>query len=428
MLFLILSLKNEKLVPGEYRFKKVKKILSLMRQKIFNFDIFVLERSSKAFGVGWAFLIVREAILIVLEAIYGLNLTSLSLSPHGALRSINRNFYNVSHVILAECPKPEITLLLSFLQKRISDFTFLSLVKYLLEFENLHEINLSHLLGVESCTIINTLSFYLHSLYFHDLDLYFKASAPVKFTDYSDCLSSFLIFKKIKLRFSYSLSTCLSRFTNLVFVEEDINLCKFFYVRCGTTCVIGIDNTLNSSKFLLSCLDKFLALFYKGTRTTLFLFGQGESFIFLGYRVRLLKKTFLKNIFPYSRVELVVSLSDLLKKLCFAGFCTCFGIPISKRSWIFLEDKLIIFKFNQVIKFIMEYFIGSDNQKHLFYIQNILKNSCIRTLNRRHGSSLGICRGSDLISSKEILEGSVLKPIKLDLRKFSLMKKLWHFN
>jgi hypothetical protein len=398
-----------------------------MRQKTFNFDIFVSKRVSKVFEVNWGFLIVREAILIVLEAVYGLNLIGLTLSPHGALRLINRNFYNIGHVILGECPKPNIKVLLYFLQKRIFDSAFLSLIKVLLEFESLHEVSLSYLPTGQSHAVLNTLSFYLHSLYFRDLDLYLKAPLEVKFRDYYDKSSSSLIFKKMNLRFLASLSTCLGRSTNLVFAD-DSNLHEFVYVRCGTTWLIGIDETLSSSKFLLHCLDKFLALFYKGTRTTLFLLGQGESFVFLGYRVRLSKRNSFKNISSWTRVELVVSLSDLLKKLHFAGFCTCFGIPISRRSWIFLEDKVILFKFNQVIKAIMEYFSGSDNQKYLLYIQNILKNSCIYTLNRRHGFSLDRYSDLNLVSSVEKLEGIVTKSIKLDLRKFTLMKKIWYFN
>nr|QYB17897.1 maturase K [Flemingia macrophylla] len=123
-----------------------------------------------------------------------------------------------------------------------------------------------------------------------------------------------------------------------------------------------------------------------------------RSFHFLGYflsiqlnisviRSQMLQNSFLIKI-VIKKLDTIVPIFPLIRSLAKEKFCNVLGHPISKPVWANLSDFDIIDRFLRICRNFSHYYNGSAKKKSLYQIKYILRLSCIKTLARKHKSTV----------------------------------------
>lgn len=125
-----------------------------------------------------------------------------------------------------------------------------------------------------------------------------------------------------------------------------------------------------------------------------------HSFDFLGYfsnvrlnpsvvRSQMLEKSFImENLLK--KLDTIIPIIPLIRSLAKAKFCNVLGHPISKPVWADSSDFDIIDRFLQICRDLSHYYNGSSKKKSLYRIKYILRLSCIKTLARKHKSTVRV--------------------------------------
>nr|YP_009439959.1 maturase K [Gynostemma pentagynum]ATG86820.1 maturase K [Gynostemma pentagynum] len=123
-----------------------------------------------------------------------------------------------------------------------------------------------------------------------------------------------------------------------------------------------------------------------------------RSLDFLGYisSVRLNSSVvwsqMLENSFlidnAMKKLDTLVPIIILLGSLAKAKFCNVLGHPISKTTWIDSSDFDIIDRFVRISRNLSHFYRGSSKKKNLYRIKYILQLSCVKTLARKHKSTV----------------------------------------
>nr|YP_009486525.1 maturase K [Griffonia simplicifolia]AWB12748.1 maturase K [Griffonia simplicifolia] len=121
-------------------------------------------------------------------------------------------------------------------------------------------------------------------------------------------------------------------------------------------------------------------------------------FLFLGYfsSVRLnplvVRSRMLENSFIIEngrkKLNTIVPILPLIQFLAKAKFCNVLGHPISKPVWAESSDFDIIDRFVRICRNFSHYYNGSSKKKNLYRVKYILRLSCIKTLARKHKSTV----------------------------------------
>uniref|UniRef100_A0AAT9ZW29 Maturase K n=4 Tax=Bauhiniinae TaxID=2115957 RepID=A0AAT9ZW29_9FABA len=121
-------------------------------------------------------------------------------------------------------------------------------------------------------------------------------------------------------------------------------------------------------------------------------------FLFLGYfssvrlnpsvvRSRMLENSFLiENV--RKKLNTIVPIIPIIRLLAKAKFCNALGHPISKPVWADSYDFEIIDRFVRICRNFSHYYNGSSKKKNLYRVKYILRLSCIKTLARKHKSTV----------------------------------------
>nr|YP_010538935.1 maturase K [Datisca cannabina]UYF12796.1 maturase K [Datisca cannabina] len=123
-----------------------------------------------------------------------------------------------------------------------------------------------------------------------------------------------------------------------------------------------------------------------------------RSLDFLGYissvrlnpsvvRSQMLENTFLIDN-SRKKFDTLVPIIALLGSLAKVQFCNVLGHPISKSTWADLSDFDIIDRFVRICRNLSHYYSGSSKKKSLYRIKYILRLSCLKTLARKHKSTV----------------------------------------
>nr|YP_010688343.1 maturase K [Garuga pinnata]WBR66191.1 maturase K [Garuga pinnata] len=123
-----------------------------------------------------------------------------------------------------------------------------------------------------------------------------------------------------------------------------------------------------------------------------------HSINFLGYlsSVRLnplvVRSQMLENSFlidnALKKFDTTVPIIPLIGSLNKARFCNTFGHPISKPTRSDSSDSHIIDRFVRICRNLSHYHSGSSKKKSLYRIKYILRLSCVKSLVRKHKSTL----------------------------------------
>nr|AAX57094.1 maturase K [Amanoa strobilacea] len=125
-----------------------------------------------------------------------------------------------------------------------------------------------------------------------------------------------------------------------------------------------------------------------------------HSIDFLGYlsnvqlnlsvvRSQMLESSFLINN-NMKKVDIIIPIIPLIRSLEKMKFCNAVGHPISKSIWAGSSDSDIINRFVRICRNLSHYYSGSSKTKSLYRIKYILRLSCVKTLARKHKSTVRV--------------------------------------
>nr|YP_009687000.1 maturase K [Klainedoxa gabonensis]QDW75747.1 maturase K [Klainedoxa gabonensis] len=125
-----------------------------------------------------------------------------------------------------------------------------------------------------------------------------------------------------------------------------------------------------------------------------------HSLDFLGYlsSVRLnpsvVRSQMLENAYimdnTMEKLDTIVPIISLIGSLAKTKFCNALGHPISKPIRADLSDSDIIERFVRICRNLSHYYSGSSKKKSFYRIKYILRLSCLKTLARKHKSTVRI--------------------------------------
>uniref|UniRef100_A0AAU6N1H0 Maturase K n=1 Tax=Potentilla coriandrifolia var. dumosa TaxID=1732549 RepID=A0AAU6N1H0_9ROSA len=123
-----------------------------------------------------------------------------------------------------------------------------------------------------------------------------------------------------------------------------------------------------------------------------------HSFDFLGYlssirpNISVVRSQVLENSFlmdnAMKKLDTLFPIIPMIGSLAKVKFCNTLGHPISKSSWADSSDSDIIDRFVRIGGNLSHYYSGSSKKKSLYRIKYILRLSCVKTLARKHKSTV----------------------------------------
>ena len=114
------------------------------------------------------------------------------------------------------------------------------------------------------------------------------------------------------------------------------------------------------------------------------------------------------------KLDTLVPISPMIGSLAKMKFCNALGHPVSKSTWADSSDFEIIDRFARICRNLSHYFSGSSKKKSLYRIKYILRLSCLKTLARKHKSTVRVFLkrlGSELLEEFFTQEEGVLSLI-----------------
>nr|QJS38215.1 maturase K [Dalechampia pernambucensis] len=123
-----------------------------------------------------------------------------------------------------------------------------------------------------------------------------------------------------------------------------------------------------------------------------------HSLKFLGYlsnvqfNPSLVRSQMLENAFiidnTMKKLDTIVPIIPLIGSLAKTKFCNAVGHPISKPTRADSADSDIIDRFVRIYRNLSHYYSGSSKKKNLYRVKYILRLSCVKTLARKHKSTV----------------------------------------
>nr|BAJ09246.1 maturase K [Hydrodiscus koyamae] len=123
-----------------------------------------------------------------------------------------------------------------------------------------------------------------------------------------------------------------------------------------------------------------------------------HSFHCVGYllslkrSLSLIRSQMLLNAFSIDntmkKMDIIVPIILMIDSLYKMQFCNKIGHPVSKPIWIDSLDSDIIDRFMRLCNKISYYYSGSSKKKNLYQIHYILRFACLKTLARKHKTSV----------------------------------------
>nr|ACO34908.1 maturase K [Cleistanthus tomentosus] len=106
-------------------------------------------------------------------------------------------------------------------------------------------------------------------------------------------------------------------------------------------------------------------------------------------RSQMLENSFLIEN-TMKKVDGIIPIIPLIRSLAKTQFCNTVGHPISKSIWAGSSDFDIINRFARISRNFSHYYSGSSKKKSLYRIKYILRLSCVKTLARKHKSTVRV--------------------------------------
>lgn len=223
--------------------------------------------------------------------------------------------------------------------------------------------------------------------------------------------------------------------TNLWFFQDLV----IHYVRYqGKSILASKDMPLLMNKWKFYLVHLWQCHFYVWSQAGSISINQlsKHAFGFLGYlssmrinlsvvRSQMLENSFLMDN-AMKKIDTLISISPLIGSLAKMKFCNVVGQPLSKSTWADLSDFDIIDRFARICRNLFHYYSGASKKKSLYRVKYILRLSCVKTLARKHKSTVRTFLkrlGSELLDEFFTEEEEVLSLIFP--RTYSTLRRLY---
>nr|BAV90031.1 maturase K [Hanseniella heterophylla] len=168
---------------------------------------------------------------------------------------------------------------------------------------------------------------------------------------------------------------------------------KFFFASRGGTPLL-----MNKWKYyFVTLFQKNLDVWFQSDKIHINPLGK-HSVHCVGYLVRfkrnpsVIRSQMLLNSFSIEntmkKMDILVPIILMIDSLYKMQFCNKIGHPVSKPTWIDSLDSDIIDRFVRLCNNISYYYSGSSKKKDLYQIHYILRFACLKTLARKHKTSV----------------------------------------
>lgn len=370
--------------------------------------------------------IVQEVIRLILESVYEPNFDENSYGfrtgrgVHDALKHVDKTFRWMDWVIEGDIegayPSIDHHILCNLIEKRINDTRFMNLIRKALNCGVLIGNRFSHFsVGVPQGSIVSPI---LSNIYFHELDIWVKQKANELYSAPSKTRSS--EYKRIEKRiakYSKQMRTLdknslehknlykelkAERQLRLTVPSQKHTRTEVVYVRYADDWMIGVSGDIIIAKKLLKEVKEFfnnnLNQKLHPEKTKLTNLRKSKAY-FLGYEIFLPAKDPVTSIIfsgtkslrrGNPRLRFDIPVDNIIGKMINRGYVLRKnrGVrPISKSSYVTLEDHVIVNHFKSVCLGVLNFYSGCTQPKRLQYIHYLLHLSCAMTLAHRHRTS-----------------------------------------
>ena len=415
----LLRLKN-KVITESYTFKSVKRVM-----------ISQLDGRLRPVGHPTANdKIVQEVIRILLDAIYEPIFSDFNfgfrpgLGYHNALQHVEHNFRWVDYVLEGDIEPayPSINyqvLIETCLRKRISDERFINLIWKFLKCGIMDEpLFFNTYKDISQGSIVGPI---LTNIYYHEFDEWVKLlmtefchpqsslkDAPYKRIEHKIFKLTKILAKLDKDSSNYRILAKELRFLRKERLKTPSLVSpkpRIEYVRYADNWIIGIAGDISLAYNIKSRATDFIkhnldqTLNQNKSRIINIRKGKVE---FLDYDIFLSATNFVhkykkqggKTVQTTKRVNSILCFdlpqSKVVKKLKEKGYVAVINNsirPISRASYVYMEDHVIVSHFRSLFIGIENYYSGITRRQRLQYINYLLQMSCAMTLAHKHRSS-----------------------------------------
>nr|YP_010895750.1 maturase K [Chorispora songarica]WJZ19741.1 maturase K [Chorispora songarica] len=173
------------------------------------------------------------------------------------------------------------------------------------------------------------------------------------------------------------------------------------YVRYHGKCILATKDTpllMNKWKYyFVNLWQCYFSVWFQSQKVNINKLSK-DNLEFLGYLSSLqlnplvVRSQMLENAFLIDNVRIQldskIPISSIIGSLAKDKFCNVLGHPISKATWTDSSDSDILNRFVRICRNISHYYSGSSKKKNLYRIKYILRLCCVKTLARKHKSTV----------------------------------------
>nr|YP_010039446.1 maturase K [Sterculia lanceolata]QOY45772.1 maturase K [Sterculia lanceolata]QOY45855.1 maturase K [Sterculia monosperma] len=320
-------------------------------------------------------------------------------SIHSIFPFLEDKFSHLNYVLDVLIPYPiHLEILVQALRYWVKDASSLHLLRFsLYEYCNLK----SFLTPKKSISIFNPRLFlFLYNSYvceYESILLFLRNQSSHLRSTYSGVfLERIYFYGKIE----YLVEVFYNDFQNNLWMFKDPFI---HFIRYQGKAILASKDTsllMNKWKYYFVDLWQYYFYFYMWSQSGRVRINQLSKYSldFLGYlsSVRLnpslVRSQMLENSFlidnAMKKLDTRIPIISLIRSLSKAKFCNTLGHPISKPTWADSSDSDIIERFVRICRNLSHYHSGSSKKKSLYRIKYLLRLSCVKTLARKHKSTV----------------------------------------
>nr|YP_002600927.1 putative reverse transcriptase and intron maturase [Pyramimonas parkeae]ACJ71149.1 putative reverse transcriptase and intron maturase [Pyramimonas parkeae] len=173
---------------------------------------------------------------------------------------------------------------------------------------------------------------------------------------------------------------------------------KILFIRYADDWIVGVIGGHEFAQGIKEQIQTFLkeqlelTLSPEKTKITPF---SSKKVTFLGYKLQISARSSYSSSGRHKKrtvgwqPKLYIPMDKIVRKLSEKNFCTKTGTGIKKKGWILYPDKIIVQRYNYVIRGLRNYYAPADNfGTSMNRIEYILKYSCVHTLAAKHRTQI----------------------------------------
>lgn len=365
--------------------------------------------------------VIQQSMLMIMEAIYEPTFSELSngfrpgRSCHTALKEFRTNWSGTKWAIEGDIKgcydHIDHHILIKILRKKIQDEKFIQLVwKLLRAGMQINKVYSPTKLGTPQGGILSPL---LANIYLNELDLFMESlfydynmgTTRRKNPEYENLRGKIYRFRTLRTpggisRRKYSIphdqiKKYNSELKKIPSDPLDPKFRRIRYIRYSDDWIVGIIGPKALAQEVQDKIQEFLktnlklALAQEKTKISNLPKGKGS---FLGFYLKSggtsehsSRKTEHRTWTVGGQPRIFVPMDKIVQNLKNKNFCNSSGVGCRKKGWLNYPDKIIIIKYNYVIRGLRNYYSPADNLgTSMNRIQYILKYSCAHTLASKH--------------------------------------------